>query len=174
MTTPKQDKPHQCTEEAGLSPGVPHHRLCSQPCSRRLRLVPCCSRTRCPNQRVASSSCGSNRNLFSRVLRTDQGFIQLLFHPSCSLIPLWDPMLSVMPIPDPAGQRQSPHTTPDGCRFAVIYSSFHQRQLHTGKKHGFRAGAQLFTVTDPKEGQMIQILTSSQTLMSAVFFFLNS
>lgn len=110
MTTPKQDKPHQCTEEAGLSPGVPHHRLCSQPCSRRLRLVPCCSRTRCPNQRVASSSCGSNRNLFSRVLRTDQGFIQLLFHPSCSLIPLWDPMLSVMPIPDPAGQRQSPQT----------------------------------------------------------------
>lgn len=110
MTTPKQDKPHQCREEAGLSPGVPHHRLCSQPCSGRLRLVPCCSRTRCPNQRVASSSCGSNRNLFSRVLRTDQGFIQLLFHPSCSLIPLWDPMLSVMPIPDPAGQRQSPQT----------------------------------------------------------------
>lgn len=96
LTTPKQDKPHKCTEEAGLSPGVPHHRLCSQPCSRRLRLVPCCSHTRCPNQRVVSSSCrsSSSRNLFSRVLTTDRGFIQLLFHPSCSLIPLWDPMLS--------------------------------------------------------------------------------
>lgn len=96
MTTLKQDKPHRCTEEAGLSPGVPHHRLCSQPCSRRLRLVSWCSHTRCPNQRVASSSHGSSsrRNLFSRVLRTDQGFIWFLFHPGCLLIPFWDPMLS--------------------------------------------------------------------------------